>query len=69
MLFNSLDSLLFFPLTVISYFLLPHKFRRYFLLLASVYFYMSFISKYILIVGFTVDYRGARLIEKFRNRI
>ena len=70
MLFNSLEFLLFFPLTVALYFLLPHKFRRYFLLFASVFFYMSFIPKYILIVGFTtvVDYTGARLIEKFRER-
>ncbi len=70
MLFNSLEFLLFFPLTVIIYFLLPHKLRKYFLLFASVYFYMSFIPKYILIVAFTtiVDYTGARLIEKFRDK-
>ena len=70
MLFNSLEFLLFFPITVILYFLLPHKSRRYFLLLASVFFYMSFIPKYILIVGFTtvVDYAGALLIDKFRER-
>ncbi len=70
MLFNSLEFLIFFPLTVIIYFLLPHKVRRYFLLLASVYFYMSFMPKYILIVGFTtiIDYVGARLIDKFFDR-
>ncbi len=70
MLFNSLEFLLFFPLTVAIYFLLPHKLRRYFLLLASVYFYMSFMPKYILIVGFTtvVDYVGARLIDKFSEK-
>lgn len=70
MLFNSLEFLLFFPITVILYFLLPHKFRRYFLLFASVFFYMSFIPKYILILGFTtvVDYTAARLISKFSDR-
>ena len=70
MLFNSLEFLLFFPFTVIVYFLLPHKLRKYFLLAASLFFYMSFIPRYILILAFTtvVDYTGARLIEKYWDR-
>ena len=70
MLFNSLEFLLFFPFTVIVYFLLPHKLRKYFLLAASLFFYMSFIPRYILILAFTtvVDYTAARLIEKYHDR-
>jgi len=70
MLFNSIEFLLFFPVTIAVYFLLPHKLRRYFLLAASCYFYMSFIPKYMLILLFTtiVDYTGALLIERFRER-
>ena len=70
MLFNSIEFLIFFPAVVAVYFLLPYKLRRYFLLAASCFFYMSFIPKYILILLFTtvVDYTGARLIEKFRER-
>ena len=70
MLFNSIEFLIFFPVVIAVYFLLPHKLRRYFLLAASCFFYMSFIPKYILILLFTtvVDYTGARLIEKFRER-
>ena len=70
MLFNSIEFLLFFPTVVAVFFLLPHKLRRYFLLAASCFFYMSFIPKYILILLFTtvVDYTGARLIEHFRER-
>lgn len=70
MLFNSIEFLIFFPVTVIVYFLLPYKVRKYFLLAASCYFYMSFIPKYMLILLFTtvVDYSGALLIEKFRDR-
>ena len=70
MLFNSIEFLLFFPLVAVLYFLLPYKLRRYFLLAASCWFYMSFIPKYMLILLFTtvVDYTGARLIERFREK-
>ncbi|MFA6947677.1 MAG: MBOAT family O-acyltransferase [Eubacteriales bacterium] len=66
MLFNSVQFLIFFPVTIIIYFLLPHKFRKYFLLAASCYFYMSFIPKYIFILLFTtiVDYSGALAVER-----
>ena len=69
MLFNSIEFLIFFPVVAAVFFLLPHKLRRYFLLAASCFFYMSFIPKYILILLFTtiVDYSGALLIEKFRD--
>ncbi|MBR4185722.1 MAG: MBOAT family protein [Clostridia bacterium] len=70
MLFNSIEFLLFFPLVAALYFLLPYRVRKYFLLAASCWFYMSFIPKYMLILLFTtvVDYTGARLIEHFRER-
>ena len=70
MLFNSFEFLLFFPLVVTVYFLLPFKARKFFLLAASLYFYMSFIPKYIMILGFTtvVDYSAAFFIDKFKDR-
>lgn len=70
MLFNSFEFLIFFPLVVAVYFLLPFKARKFFLLAASLYFYMSFIPKYIAILGFTtvIDYTAARLISKFSER-
>ena len=70
MLFNSFEFLIFFPLVIAIYFLLPHKARKYFLLAASLYFYMSFIPKYIVILGFTtvVDYTAARLIAHFSEK-
>ncbi|MGN1345875.1 MAG: MBOAT family O-acyltransferase [Eubacteriales bacterium] len=69
MLFNSIEFLIFFPIVITVFFLLPHRFRRYFLLAASCYFYMSFIPKYILILLFTtlVDYFGALGAEKMRE--
>jgi len=70
MLFNSAEFLAFFPIVIIIYFLLPRRFRRYFLLAASCHFYMSFIPKYMFILGFTtvVDYTGALLVERFAKR-
>jgi alginate O-acetyltransferase complex protein AlgI len=66
MLFNSIEFLFFFPCVTIFYFLLPHKYRWLLLLLASCYFYMSFIPIYILILALTilVDYFAAIYIEK-----
>ena len=70
MLSISIEFLIFFPIVITIYFLLPLRFRRYFLLAASCYFYMSFIPKYMFILGFTtiVDYTGARLIEHFKDK-
>ena len=69
MLFNSIEFLIFFPIVILGFFALPHRFRRYFLLAASCYFYMSFIPKYILILLFTtlVDFFGALGVEKARE--
>ncbi len=39
MAFNSLQFLVFFPIVVAAYFLLPHRLRWLWLLLASIYFY------------------------------
>ncbi len=39
MLFNSFDFLFFFPLVVILYYVLAHKYRTYLLLIASYFFY------------------------------
>lgn len=65
MLFNSLQFMIFFPIVTALYFILPHKYRVAFLLLASCYFYMAFIPIYILILFFTiiVDYIAGILIE------
>lgn len=70
MLFNSFSFLIFFPIVTIVYFLLPHRFRWGWLLLASSYFYMSFVPIYILILAFTiaVDYCAGLIIERAGNK-
>ncbi len=65
MLFNSFSFLIFFPLVTIIYFLLPHKYRWFHLLVASCVFYMFFIPIYILILFITIliDYFAGIYIE------
>ncbi len=65
MLFNSLSFLIFLPVVFLGYWLLPKRFRKFFLLMASCYFYMAFVPKYILILFFliTLDYFLAFLIH------
>ena len=70
MLFNSIQFLVFFPVVVFLYFVLPHRFRWLHLLVASCVFYMAFIPSYILIllVTITIDYTAGRIIGKMENK-
>lgn len=55
MLFNSLQFIFFFLLVTVCYYqVTSQRARIYLLLIASCYFYMSFVPKYILILGFTI---------------
>ena len=69
MLFNSFDFFLFFPIVTLLYFLLPHKFRWFHLLVSSCIFYMYFIPIYILILFLTIiiDYIAGIMIENAQN--
>lgn len=53
MLFNSLDFLIFFPIVVLIYIVIPSKLRQIWLLVASYYFYMSWNPKYALLIFFS----------------
>src|SRR5258708_1168749 len=50
MLFNSFSFLIFFPITVAGYYALPQRYRTWWLLLASCYFYASFVPAYLFIL-------------------
>ncbi len=67
MLFNSLHFLIFFPIVVGIYYLIPQKIRSYWLLAASYYFYMCWNAKYVLLLLFStvVTYVSGILLEKF----
>jgi D-alanyl-lipoteichoic acid acyltransferase DltB (MBOAT superfamily) len=53
MLFNSVEFLIFFPIVVVVYFLLPFRVRWLFLLAASYFFYMSWEPEYIILLIFS----------------
>ena len=66
MLFNSLHFLLFVPLVVGIYFIIPKKIRWVWLLIASYYYYMSCNAKYAALLGLStvITWLSGLLIEK-----
>lgn len=67
MLFNSLNFLLFFPLVVGIYFIVPKKFRKVWLLIASYYFYMSWNPRYVILIMLSsvITFGCGLLVERF----
>lgn len=69
MLFNSIHFMVFFPIVLAVYFLIPRKLRELWLLVVSYYFYMSWNPWYaILIAASTIlTYCSGLLIEKCKD--
>ncbi len=69
MLFNSGEFLIFFPIVVFIYYVIPMKLRNIWLLVASYYFYMSWNAKYALLLfaSTIVTYIGALVLEKIKK--
>ncbi len=66
MLFNSIHFLIFFPIVLLAFFIVPKKLRCPVLLIASYYFYMSWNPIYALLIGFsTVSTYLAGLVMKY----
>ena len=67
MVFNSQEFLVFFPVVVFIYFIIPKKARYIWLLVSSYYFYMSWNTEYALLIAFstTATYLSGVLIGKF----
>jgi len=51
MQFNSVDFMMFFPVVIGLFFIIPRELRTLWLLLASYYFYMSWNPKYVVLMG------------------
>ena len=66
MVFNSIEFVIFLPIVVLLFYLLPQKARWLMLLAASCVFYMWFVPKYIfiLLVTIIIDYSAGILMEK-----
>lgn len=72
MLFNSIEYLLFFPIVVILYFLIPkNSIRVYLLLIASYFFYMCWNPVYILLIVLStiVDYFVGREMGRTEEKV
>ena len=69
MLFNSIEFLIFFPIVMLIYFVVPKKIKHLWLLIASYYFYMCWNAKYALLIltSTIITYTSGLSIEKVRN--
>lgn len=69
MVFNSLGFLIFFPIVLAIYFVIPRKIKTYWLLIASYYFYASWNVKYavLILISTVVTYFSGILISRARN--
>jgi D-alanyl-lipoteichoic acid acyltransferase DltB (MBOAT superfamily) len=70
MLFNSYNFLLFFPIVVFIYYVLPKNSRWVWLLVASYYFYMGWNAKYalLLLTSTAITYVSGCLLEVWKQR-
>lgn len=68
MLFNSLDFLIFFPVVIFVYFIIPVKIKNLWLLAASYYFYMCWNPEYAMLMLFStaVTYLCGIILDKIR---
>ena len=66
MQFNSINFLIFFPIVVLAYFVIPKKWKHLWLLVASYYFYACWSAKYLILIAFStvVTYASGLLMEK-----
>lgn len=70
MLFNSLSFLLFFPIVLLIYFVIPKKTRYIWLLVTSYYFYMCWNAEYalLLLASTGVTYLAALFIDRWKDK-
>ena len=66
MLFNSIDFLIFLPIVLVIYYIIPMKYKHIWLLISSYYFYMCWNAKYVLLifVSTVITYLSGILIDK-----
>ena len=69
MLFNSLEFLIFFPVVLMIYYIIPDKIKYLWLLAASYYFYMCWNAKYAILILFStvVTYLSGTFMEKVKH--
>lgn len=70
MQFNSLEFLIFFPIVILIYFIIPRRARSLWLLITSYYFYMSWNAQYALLIAAStlITYLSGLLMERFPSQ-
>lgn len=70
MQFTSFEFLIFFPVVVLLYYVMPRKLRQLWLLLASYYFYMSWNAKYgiLILLSTVITYLCALIMEPAKTK-
>lgn len=70
MAFNSVHFLIFFPIVVLLYYIIPKKLKAAWLLIASYYFYMSWSPKYAVLIAVStvITYMSGILIGKAKSQ-
>jgi len=70
MLFNTINFVIFLPIVVMLYYLIPHKYRWMMLLAASYYFYMSWKVEYVflIVISTLIDYYSGIRMEKLPDK-
>lgn len=65
MAFNSFKYLIFFPIVLLCYYVMPHRMRNPWLLIASYFFYACYSIKYIgiLLIATVITYLAALVIS------
>lgn len=71
MLFNSFSFLIFFPIVLAVFFIIPRKLRYIWLLVSSYYFYMCWNAEYalLLLASTMITYLAGLLMERWQERI
>lgn len=66
MLFNSIDFLIFLPIVLVIYYIIPMKYKHIWLLISSYYFYMCWNAKYALLIfaSTIITYLSGILLDK-----
>lgn len=69
MLFNSFDFLVFFPIVVLLFYVIPKKTRYIWLLICSYYFYMCWNAKYAILIAAStlITWVAGLLISKYKD--
>lgn len=69
MLFNSLEFLVFFPVVLLIYYIIPDRIKYLWLLAASYYFYMCWNAKYaiLILISTVITYVSGLLLEKVKH--